>query len=1332
MPKAYNPPLQQAKRAVRPSKLSRNGSNRSISRLSEKEKALISKAKSLLSSLEPTVSSAPNKENATALFAKLMAKLDTATSTVIVAHTYLNVAILLHNQKINLQASRLLRDAAILYGRHKLPNYVEKATGIRAKCLISEGRQYYPSDPSKALQPLTDAIECLQALESKGDTSLLLGSAYLWRGLSKHEMLSSASSSSSLSGEAREDFKVNDRQAEEIEIQTEMVQDLSKGVKSCLRASGENLRSVAKPLSMASGVFRALRRHDLRILALEAYRKSHPLTPETLPLHALCLFSVAHVHTRACRSKEGDKFAKAGRKILGKLCGTGDTGGLPHPVLVAARVLNATLLSDAGQPEAGVREAENIATSLGGGMGEEMGNKLTPAHALGLVGAYREKARGLCLSVASVGSTTSDGAALARAAHAARKSTKLIEALASRLGTAKAGAVSPLDSLCDLVHAVGVCGRAWEMVGDAPRAKHYLLRATELAREGGAHGLVSGLRVRRAGIMRRMGKTQEARRLVHKLKHTLEQGSEGEGKEGGDTWADRTNVRFEAMIEEALLDLETGDTENASKVVMQALGTCNPDTLVYARLQAIMYSISKDSAITPENINTIPHTSPTPMESPLIFSRLLLSLQKPQPALAASALLGLPSSHLAAHDCLQSHPNHREATIRVVRSFLGGRGGLVEDMERLRVGGGTGEVLGSVISHVSEGVLARQHMLIENMHTAEAEEIIKFVSLEQETKRLETLRRTLLPKSWTVCSIAKCPRTSGILVTRLSGGTSPVAAPLALNVQITSGDSPEITQVLSEIRTILSNSDKLNDSARRAGRRAMGRTQKREWWTRKRELDDGLKELACSLAGRVLGPAKGMLLGRVIDKKLQERIDAEAISVSRNPVVATLGLTPPMCFLLISTPPPFSPQLVKELVQASLEDEGSDKDVRSALKSILEARGRIWDEGQNSKENRPTDLKREAVILIVGRDLEGLPWESTFELNVSGVSRVPNLHFLYRLLQKQCQRKGVFETKDWSQGHYIVDPEGDLTTTRESFQEKFRTEKGWKGSVGVAPSRDEIRAAIEKSDMFVYCGHSNGSKFLPGWEIRGASGRCTALLMGCSSGELRNYGEYEPQGVILDYLIAGCPAVVANLWDVTDKDIDRLTSNLLEALHDGEPLASAVAAARSSCKLPYLNGVAPVCYGLPNIRFQSGKKDSINNHAQTSKSTITGPQTQPVIAGKTRRRGRRVIVREDSGVELARAKGSAETKRRGDEKTKKGLREVKSVDAKGCEGKRCTAKTHGKGLSRGTSRTARRVKSSKSSKSLSRSKVGAKTDSREVSTSGRVKGKRVRRSTRRR
>lgn len=64
-------------------------------------------------------------------------------------------------------------------------------------------------------------------------------------------------------------------------------------------------------------------------------------------------------------------------------------------------------------------------------------------------------------------------------------------------------------------------------------------------------------------------------------------------------------------------------------------------------------------------------------------------------------------------------------------------------------------------------------------------------------------------------------------------------------------------------------------------------------------------------------------------------------------------------------------------------------------------------------------------------------------------------------------------------------------------------------------------------------------------------------------------------------MLGGCPAVIGNLWDVTDKDIDRFTLEMLRMVVEGESVELAMARARQACKLKWLIGAAPVMYGVP-------------------------------------------------------------------------------------------------------------------------------------------------------
>ena len=60
-----------------------------------------------------------------------------------------------------------------------------------------------------------------------------------------------------------------------------------------------------------------------------------------------------------------------------------------------------------------------------------------------------------------------------------------------------------------------------------------------------------------------------------------------------------------------------------------------------------------------------------------------------------------------------------------------------------------------------------------------------------------------------------------------------------------------------------------------------------------------------------------------------------------------------------------------------------------------------------------------------------------------------------------------------------------------------------------------------------------------------------AILMGCSTGRLRcspigDHGALSAlHGPALKFLASGSPCVVGNLWDVTDRDIDAFTTNML-------------------------------------------------------------------------------------------------------------------------------------------------------------------------------------------
>ncbi|KAJ2744819.1 separin protein [Coemansia sp. BCRC 34301] len=197
-------------------------------------------------------------------------------------------------------------------------------------------------------------------------------------------------------------------------------------------------------------------------------------------------------------------------------------------------------------------------------------------------------------------------------------------------------------------------------------------------------------------------------------------------------------------------------------------------------------------------------------------------------------------------------------------------------------------------------------------------------------------------------------------------------------------------------------------------------------------------------------------------------------------------------------------------------------------------------------------------------------------------------------------------TADGTHVFYVLNPEGDLHRTQANFEEYLRGsgQRHWHGVIGRRPTPHECESGLSSSDIFMYFGHGGAENYISRTQIRGLFPRCSvALLFGCSSGQLKPAGEYDATGTAIDYLIAGCPALVGNLWDVGDKDIDRFAARLLSAwgldrMSAGEiavksvgpetaapsrpmSLAEAVCEARKACRMSFLTGAAPVVYGIP-------------------------------------------------------------------------------------------------------------------------------------------------------
>lgn len=241
------------------------------------------------------------------------------------------------------------------------------------------------------------------------------------------------------------------------------------------------------------------------------------------------------------------------------------------------------------------------------------------------------------------------------------------------------------------------------------------------------------------------------------------------------------------------------------------------------------------------------------------------------------------------------------------------------------------------------------------------------------------------------------------------------------------------------------------------------------------------------------------------------------------------------------------------------------------------------------------------------------------------MSRLPSLGCLRdRILQqrKQQEQRGASRVAEEGLqvsrygGAWVLNPAGDLKATQDILEEPLQGLSGWESITQRKPTEADMRSCLEDHDLFLYFGHGSGGQYIRSRTIKKLDKCAVAILMGCSSGALAEAGIFEPYGTPMNYMQAGCPALLATLWDVTDKDIDRFSYKVLEAwglFERPQPQSSpvkrsakqrgksrardiestkkeeknavsldqAIAEGRDSCNLRYLNGAAPVVYGVP-------------------------------------------------------------------------------------------------------------------------------------------------------
>ncbi|KAJ2502660.1 separin protein [Coemansia sp. RSA 1972] len=497
-----------------------------------------------------------------------------------------------------------------------------------------------------------------------------------------------------------------------------------------------------------------------------------------------------------------------------------------------------------------------------------------------------------------------------------------------------------------------------------------------------------------------------------------------------------------------------------------------------------------------------------------------------------------------------------------------------------------------------------------------------------------------LPPSWIVCGLSIDQARNMLIVTRYALDHEPLTLCLPMR-PVCSGDvsidTPESRSVFDDAHDKLRAIIRESDRTMKTGAACATEREKRAWWEHRAALDKQLGVLVESVEDEWLGALRHVLdpTARVSAPDVRElctsveKCMVAGLSKSFATKARTMELAPELCLAV---------QCVAQRRSAAHAESdwmdvcalvwdvyffqgaapaGTDEALTEFADRLCKVMAELVDAETEQVDGGPMH-----VVLVLDKHAQQIPWESLPTLRKYSVSRVPSLAFLRsRMASMRLQKpmsalspnltssRGSIplplnasthgDRVDGSHLFYVLNPEGDLLRTQAGFEEFVcGGPSTWHGCVGRRPTHAEVEHGLQ-TGVFVYFGHGGAEAYVARSCVRAQ--KCTvALLMGCSSGRLEWAGEFDALGTATDYMVGGSMAVVGNLWDVGDKDIDRFAACVvaewgLNEYSTGEvkikqdvdqgrgrvSLAEAVCKARNACRMKYLTGAAPVVYGIP-------------------------------------------------------------------------------------------------------------------------------------------------------
>ncbi|KAK4153760.1 peptidase family C50-domain-containing protein, partial [Chaetomidium leptoderma] len=428
----------------------------------------------------------------------------------------------------------------------------------------------------------------------------------------------------------------------------------------------------------------------------------------------------------------------------------------------------------------------------------------------------------------------------------------------------------------------------------------------------------------------------------------------------------------------------------------------------------------------------------------------------------------------------------------------------------------------------------------------------------------------MVPTSWNVISMSLSEGNHDLCITKFQAGQSPFVIRLPLE-RASSRDADSDVFDFQHGRSELLEIVRLINKTCHDSRDMTVKGAKSAWWAEREALDERLRELLESIEQIWLGGFRGIFSQHVRRPELLATFQRDFLGVldkhlpSRRQVRGKKTRHGPKAVLDTNVLELFIG--LGDATQANCDFDDELTDLLYFVVDILQFHGErnAYDEIDFDSmvvetmdaltayhSTAVTEVTNVHTILVLDKALHLFPWESLPCMSGLPVSRVPSLACLRRLVLDRHQP--LSSTQDGhhasvtSGGTYILNPSADLASTQSTFAQPLATHLDsatWKAITARAPTEAEFASALTSGLVLLYFGHGSGAQYIRSRTIRRLDRcRATVLLMGCSSAALADNGEFEPSGPVWNYMMAGCPAVVGTLWDVTDRDVDRFAGGV--------------------------------------------------------------------------------------------------------------------------------------------------------------------------------------------